>query len=398
MPPKQAKQPGDKNARQKRYLVASPLIVIVLLAVIGMDPLTLMKHINPLLEQNQLSWAGPSARIKGEITHIKPLDFWLNTNTVIFAPTLMGWDPLSQMQARQLSIDLAVLYAIFLIEGVRRFNVATFAGKPNVIAMASQLFTIGVVGPVYFFFHYVFCAPVENFNAAEARLTDLRYTKTVLPAVLLGYYVPFVMMSGASKTPDRQVGWMMIWQFYPVLGAIVQFLMVKLVTSDKVLDINPFRDATKTTRNAIGVLGLISALSWLNVIWRTPFEFAHLFIPHAAPTSNLPEWMNSFARSAVPDNMAHAMVPEWMLAIRKVFQVDQIAPFGAALLWLGLMYGDMLRAGMIKSLGALLTIFVAGAAAAVITGPGAAVALGWWYRETLLAEAKPMVAGVKKTN
>jgi hypothetical protein len=57
-----------------------------------------------------------------------------------------------------------------------------------VFGLAAQPRGIGIVGQFYYFMHYT-CAQISNFQASDMRLTDLSYTYSVLPTMVISYYI-----------------------------------------------------------------------------------------------------------------------------------------------------------------------------------------------------------------
>ena len=65
--------------------------------------------------------------------------------------------------------------------------------SPIIFGLAAQLRGIGVVGQFYYFMHYI-CSQISNFKAADMRLTILSYTRSVLPAMIIGFYIVAKLM------------------------------------------------------------------------------------------------------------------------------------------------------------------------------------------------------------
>jgi hypothetical protein len=223
-----------------------------------------------------------------------------------------------------------------------------------------QFFGVGVLMAVYSFIHYI-QSPVENFRARDLRLTDMSYTASVLPVMILGHYIPLYCSFLPDIDPQTRHMWNWIWQPFPVYVSILQFVLKRTVMSDTVREDrinNPSRDLP-TIRYTIGTLCAISAATWWYTLYAAPFSWATLFIPNIALNQTGDEY------------------------IRMFLQFDQIFAIGACFLWLMYLYGDMKTAGMMED--SWVSIVLKGAASLVVIGPGATVGLGWLYRERLLA-------------
>jgi len=202
--------------------------------------------------------------------------------------------------------------------------------------------------------------PIENFRARGMRLTDLSYTASVLPVVLLTYYLPhFVSFSAWMDPQTRHVAnW--IWQPFAIWTTILQYALKKIVMPDTVqVDRikNPNRDLP-VIKYTIYSLCLISASTWWYTLYNAPFSPATLFIPNITAMKTNDEF------------------------IRLFLQFDQVFSMGACFLWLLYLFGDLKRAGMFES--SWLSIMVRGLVTFFAAGPGVTIGLGWWWREQLL--------------
>lgn len=57
--------------------------------------------------------------------------------------------------------------------------------------------------PLYYALYYSL-VPISRFRATDLRLTDLSYTRSVLPAVLLAYHIPSLLPYLASSAHSPQ--------------------------------------------------------------------------------------------------------------------------------------------------------------------------------------------------
>lgn len=106
------------------------------------------------------------------------------------------------LQSLRFLVDRSLIYSIWLSESNRRANMLTFVQFPTIFCILALRFSIGVISPCYYFLHFVF-SRIDKFAAADARLTNVPYTRTVLPLVLLHQHAGFL---GLNKLlgHDRQ--------------------------------------------------------------------------------------------------------------------------------------------------------------------------------------------------
>lgn len=198
---------------------------------------------------------------------------------------------------------------------------------------------MGVVAPVYFFLLYTL-SPIEKFKAADHRLTNLAYTYTILPAVLLLALVPAYLAAYAPES-NGQSQWARIASLSPLAITCAQWLLATFVMPDTIKEDsrdNPRRDAS-AVRFTVAAFGIMSAIS------------------HLGSCSNIARgidtvWCNAAFASA------------------------------ASLLWLLYAFGDLKRVGMMdQSWTQIVGSMILGS---FCVGPMATFAAGWLWREEIL--------------
>jgi hypothetical protein len=126
-----------------------------------------------------------------------------------------------------------------------------------------QFFGIGVLMAIYCFVHYI-QSPIEKFRARDARLTDMGYTASVLPVLILTHYIPTYGSYLTSIDPRTRHMWNWIWQPFPIYISVSQFVLKKVImpnTSQKDRRENGNRDLP-TIHYTIGSLCALSAAAW----------------------------------------------------------------------------------------------------------------------------------------
>ncbi|KAB8227203.1 FAD-dependent oxidoreductase [Aspergillus alliaceus] len=252
----------------------------------------------------------------------------------------------------------SVIYAIWLIESNRRANVMTFAQFPTIFWLLGLRFGPGVVTPCYYALHFVFSG-IEKFAAADARLTNVAYTRLILPSVVLFMGAPaFLTLSGYSIKVDT-AWWHWRWMLQPqILIAIMQWIMVKTRMSKVSMHEDTMSNQLRDLPYIRWCLCVLSAVSAANYIATRQSLLLDAFSP-------------AFLRGAGGDLSEFSRHGTLLLA---------------SLFWVGLLIHDIKSAGMAKeSWAKILTIgFVSGA----LAGPAISVALGWIWREEILASRR----------
>ncbi len=237
--------------------------------------------------------------------------------------------------------------------------------SPFFLVLPAQVATIGVFGPIYYFFYYIF-TPVSKFQDPVSRTTNTAYTRGILFTLGIFFYIPlFGTYTHPSLTARHWWNW--VWQLFPVYVSITQSL-VSFFPSSSTTNANANTSDLPIIRYTLGTFAVISASVWIYVITTSPFSLKTLFVPYS-PESDT-----------------------FLPVMRRFFQVDQLSSLGASLLWLTYLFWDLKKKDLVKqSWGVLFTVkFLL----FVCFGPGATLAAGWVYREEILAGVEE--AGRKK--
>lgn len=82
--------------------------------------------------------------------------------------------------------------------------------RPAMFAFFAQRKCLGMVAPVYYFIHWVL-TPIDSFKSTDMRLTQMHYTRAILPSLLMVYYLPLIQSYLLLETSQRQT-WLQLWQ------------------------------------------------------------------------------------------------------------------------------------------------------------------------------------------
>ncbi|RAL15283.1 FAD-dependent oxidoreductase [Aspergillus homomorphus CBS 101889] len=316
---------GKRESLLKRTALALPLLVLSSWVATMMPIDSVDSSIGQFLQPRQLTGFGERAQL---LQNLRPL------------------------------AEESVIYAIWLIESNRRANVMTFAHFPTIFWLLGLRFGPGVVTPCYYALHFVFSG-IEKFAAADARLTNVAYTRLILPSVVLFMGAPaFLTLSGYSIKVDT-AWWHWRWMLQPqILIAIMQWIMVKTRMSKASMHEDTMSNQLRDLPYIRWCLCVLSAVSAANYIATRQSLILDAFSP-------------AFLRGAGGDLSEFSRHGTLLLA---------------SLFWVGLLIHDIKSAGMAKeSWAKILTIgFVSGA----LAGPAISVALGWIWREEILASRR----------
>lgn len=217
----------------------------------------------------------------------------------------------------------------------------------------------GVLMGAWSLIHYI-QSPIENVRTRNLRLTDISYTASILPVMVLAHYVPNFVSFSAWIHPETRHAANWIWQPFAVWVAILQFLLKKTVMPSTInVDEakNPARDLP-IIKYTVYSLCAISTATWWYTLYSAPFSPVALFVPDIAATRTGDEY------------------------IRLFMQFDQVFFTSACMLWLLYLFGDLKRAAMMDDTWG--SIVGKGLVTLAAAGPGVAFGLGWWWREQLL--------------
>ncbi|TVY33535.1 Citreoviridin biosynthesis protein D [Lachnellula occidentalis] len=295
------------------------------------------------------------------------LDRFISAFVTFFTPIIGDFDPVTRTQAVAFLGDLIPLQTIWLVEGVRRGNYSTAAHLlPTVLGILFQIKGLGFIAPIWFFLHYV-QSPLENYHAADDRLTQVGAVKTIIPTIILSYLLPSIAMCYVPGLENRQ--WIngLLWQAFPLYAAVYQRLFGLFVKDTTEVDrvSNPEADMPYL-RRAYGFAAVTAAAFNLYARFQPPVPIRDVFFAGISSPSTVPNIMEGAAM---------------------FLKYDQIATFSAGAVWIMLSFWDLKSAGKVRlEWQKIVMIFTA---LTSIFGPGAAMMTMWaWREEALVAKKK----------
>ncbi|KAI5357472.1 Putative FAD-binding domain, FAD/NAD(P)-binding domain superfamily [Septoria linicola] len=281
-----------------------------------------------------------------------------------------GRDPEATLRILGFGICELMLYALRGLESGRRANgLNVFLRFPIMFAVAAQVYGVAVVMPFYFFIHYI-SGGVDVFAAADMRLMNLAYIRTLLPSLLLllGGALTSVMLR-PSMAIDNDT--LKILRLFPPIGiALAQKFLHRFNKDTEEHDMihNCTADLftiRRTVYSFIGIACLAMALQYQH------FSSTRIFDFHFPSERDTLDWNN-------------------------------LSLIHAGLFWLTLHFYDLHRAGM-ASLPKIIAFGFLFASSHLATPlplrplvDMSFVLLGWLAREEILATKKEKHAITKE--
>ncbi|KAH7348538.1 hypothetical protein BKA65DRAFT_594347 [Rhexocercosporidium sp. MPI-PUGE-AT-0058] len=372
-----------EEALWKRAFFALPLLGVFYIAwqvlVLGMP-----EKSGPLMvesfSEGRIKDGVSSVSLKTVFTGKQALDNFLLPFVAAFTPSMAGLGGAGlrvknlgdgvvdlhaphRMQVISFLTDYLGFNAIWMIESCRRGTLFTFARLPNIFLLLAQPFGIGVIGPIYFFFHYVLI-PSTKFHAADNRHVPMHLVKTILPTLVLGYAVPTIAIYWPTSRISTLQTWNFIWQPFPIYLSILHGIFSRLLPNTERIDrITNIKGDLFYLRLIYLITFLLSSMTWIYTIFASPTPIYQVFISGI---------MNTGANFTTLEE-----------GMRMFLKYDEIFSFGSAAIWVLLCFGDLKREGRLTaSWGKVLLVF---GGMSLGLGPGAGLVGMWWWRENVLA-------------
>jgi hypothetical protein len=228
--------------------------------------------------------------------------------------------------------------------------------------------TIGgaVIIPLWYLF-FTFSTATSKYWSNASEMSSQR-SRTLLPALLVGYLLPTMLMYAPNIDIMTRQFFVAFWQPSPIFVNIIWVSLSAILLGKErrgPSDSISYIKATYAASTAISAL-------------------VHIGVIAACLTSNNPDL--SIAKVLLPGTRDHNSMSK---AMHFIFKADYWIIVGAALTscvvaaW-DLKYLRTSKAGFIRPVALLI-------AAAVAVGPGAAYSAFWYFREKQMHKVKPKV-------
>ncbi|KAK4144474.1 uncharacterized protein C8A04DRAFT_27660 [Dichotomopilus funicola] len=358
---------GMRESRLKRAVLALSLLGICVAAFIIMNVEPALEWAAALRDGGVLKLPDSNVEIPviRSFYGLKGFDDFVALVNTFFFSALYDIDAGARQQVISFLTDGMVLLTIWYFEAARRANMLTILEWPALFALLGQLFGIGLIAPIWCFLHYVI-SPIEKYAALDQRLTNTRTSFASLPAVALFYLFPvYAMLVWPDFTFRQSI--LFVWQLYPIWMALGKKVFSALLFKDTMDQdkLHNLRKDIPVMKYYLRVAGIASAGVW----WWTLASFGfQAMIPSGLPQS-------------APDLFAFA---------DQFLRWDWAGGFGSSLVWLAYLFWDLSAAGMLRE--GWFKVVGLGLVSAVLLGPGATMALGWLFREDILATRRHKAA------
>lgn len=315
---------------------------------------------------------GVEAPLRKVFTGIRPVDLILQTMVTFFLSVLASSSPEHPFQTLYFLASIVPMIAIFTVEGFRPRNGWTLLAIPSLWAVLYQLRGIGMIAPLYFAASTWVSSDRPYFTASSRALPEST-AKAILPALVLGFVVPTVLLFFplADALGMRQV-FIALWQASPVYVVLLTRLfsrMIEFVSSG-----NPAKTDTpdrKWHRDIPYLQALYAATGCISV------SFHLLFL-----RSWISEGAEFIAKAFIPFD-SFAQVATLADGVAVFFQNDFLLVLAASLLWTLASIWDLYRLGI--SNVSLLVALPALVLGTLSIGPGATIAAVWYWREEVMS-------------
>ncbi|PGH10929.1 hypothetical protein AJ79_05175 [Helicocarpus griseus UAMH5409] len=310
-------------------------------------------------------------RIRGypKYTGIHLIDHSLALIIGMFSPGVMNIDRANSIQ-RYFLFSLSSPIAIFTVEAFKKRNSMTLISWTSIWALLHQCLGIGAIGPFYFA-AYMLASGNEQYWWPLSRQVPTPYSKSLLPALIVGYVLPTAAMYYPYTNISKAKGMIAFWQGSPVyvniLIAIFAWAYRKLYQED-----HRAPEASKPLPD----MQDLRALYLVSFAISACSHFSTAF---------------TIFRSTNPElSLTRVFVPTWAVpnapfldSLRNLWLADFWICFLAAGVWCWMAVWDMNRVGHTKTDMLIAAAMLVGTS--VCFGPGAMTAGCWYWREAKMA-------------
>ncbi|KAJ9619082.1 hypothetical protein H2204_012793 [Knufia peltigerae] len=314
-------------------------------------------------------------RLRTRYTGYPAVDETLTMLTVFFMPGVAGWDSAHQTLQVYFLFSLFPLITVWTVESCRKRNFLSLISFTSLWSIY-QLYGIAVVAPIFYIMYLTVSNP-ESYWWPLSRPVPEKYVKTLLPAVVLGYLIPTILMFWPHSNDDQiRQGFIAFWQPSPVY---VNILLWLLATS-----YNTTMSTQQDHSNVVVAAAEPPDMAHLKRLYA--FSFGVSIVTHFGVLLKVmfsadPHLQLSKIFLLPPLDQRSLSVVE---SLHITWLVDFWVWTMATMAWCCLSVWDLKRVGL-----AVVSVRKAAAAVAlgtVLVGPGAVISACWYWRETQMAK------------
>lgn len=311
-----------------------------------------------------------------------PLNNLLNGMVSIISYPLAANDPESRVHLMYFLAQLISPLLIYTIEGYRCGNQGTLLALPFIFTAGMQVQGIGRIAPLYGILN-----ALQSREDPGGRSVRPAVARALLPALILGYVMPTVMMFAPTSNTANWQDWMALWQAAPVLFSLFTFIFSfalgqwqKLVgpvekKGDK--EAEERRMFERYEDKDVPILKSVYTYAFWTQATVHICVFAYTFFhPHLSFSTLF--W-----------NLPNPMEMEWTITdvsiLAKVFfQYDMVTALAAIVMFNVYTLFNLRRQGMITTFTALKAV-MAVLLGQLLVGPGATWSGLWYWREGIIS-------------
>lgn len=244
----------------------------VLAAIFYLSTLALNLHPSTISMTPESTFAGrPLLR---DITANPAIDQFLSVGFVVFAEGVAGADPFQRIQVGYFLLTLLPLLYVWTVEAYRNGNyLRPFVTLPVLFTAAAQLVGFGKVAPLYFLLSVAFTSTTKF-----GRPIPSPVAKALLPATLLGFLLPSVLMllpraAGDTSGMSAQLALASLWQPSPIYVAILTWTLAKAIELTSAKPVTPLHLEVLETKDLaplkMGYTAVITVMALMHaaVVW-----------------------------------------------------------------------------------------------------------------------------------
>ncbi|KAL6406619.1 FAD-binding domain containing protein [Ilyonectria robusta] len=324
-------------------------------------------HLEAVLKTGGFTF-DPAFTLKRKYIGIKPIDDYLVFLAAVFMPGLNNWDQDFRVLQLYFLGMLIQPIAVWTVEAYRKRNMLTPVSLITIWFTLFQSAGIGIYMPIYYAV-YTYISEAETYWWPLNREVQIQFASSLLPAVLIGYTLPTILMFIPWNSPNTVQNLESLWQVSPMLVPLMCGILGHLYTRRHSLVQTPkkanqlFPDVPHLNMVYVvtGVLGLVLHVYCVAKITLSPnISLASVFWPDFTGQSK------SFGQGLI----ALFLADFWGFHI-------------ATYAWLCMAVWDLKRMGRTAvNVGNASTII---ALSSLIIGPGATMSAVWYWRENALA-------------
>ncbi|PYH98720.1 putative monooxygenase [Aspergillus ellipticus CBS 707.79] len=357
----------------------APLVGCYALSRLSIDPVAklLQPLVGNILAQGAWTTSSGLLDLKAPLYYVPFLDKIVNPLVTRFLPAISGTDLLCHAQALSFVVDVGSVYGIWLLESYRQGQAWIDVVISSALGMSSQIEGLGRIAPWYCLYAS-FRTPLTRLLTGSNRTIEPATVISLLPAMLMGYSVGISSFSAPTMAERRSYN--ALWQLLPVVVPLIQAPLKRLVRAVSSTASPEAPEKNLKKKKSTSLLHLRCCYLTFAVISGLTFNYARSI----APTGS--SFLSTFFPSPFLAANPISSFPE---ATSRFLQYNEVLGLGSGLVWL------LLRFRELKQLGTPVSWWRVMGGLSLSTmalGPGATFALGWGWREEMLARTAPSMS------